>query len=281
MVGSDQDTDANPADLLLDRIDALRIVLADSDTERDALLLEIGGAGTVEREMAAQVAVQRVLRYPTRFEEAHRLMVRGLEVLDRNGARSPRIGRLGPLAPVAQWMAQQAIRFITRNYLQELTRTLCRLYQRREAASAWGSPERTMLRRSRLDMDRVRDGMAGRALGLPTFIFGGAVLTTAGSLLQNAMRVARGSTLGIAVAAVVLVTVLGVLSWVALYSASVARRRISIAVEQPLEALWETIGNAGRPPRDDSYNFAVYAIVLLVLSWIVVPLGLWLAVAAA
>lgn len=279
-MNAEPDTNETPAEVLLDRIDSLRVVRADSDDERDALLLEIGGSGTVEREMAAQIAAPHVLVHPNRFEEAHRLMVRGLEVLDRNGSRSPHIGRLGPLSPIAQWMAQQAIRFITRNYLQSLTRTLCGLYERREAASPWGSPERTMLRRSRLDMDRVREGMAGRALGLPTFIFGGAVLTTVGSVLQNAMRVARGSTLGIVVAAVILVVVLGALSWVALYSASIARRRITIAVEQPLDALWETIGNAGNPPRDDSFTFAVFAIILLVLSWIVVPLGLWLAVAA-
>ena len=28
----------------------------------------------------------------------------------------------------------------------------------------------------------------------------------------------------------------------------------------------------------ESYNFAVYAIILLVLSWIVIPLAIWLAI---
>jgi hypothetical protein len=41
--------------------------------------------------------------------------------------------------------------------------------------------------------------------------------------------------------------------------------------------LWETIGAAGEPPRDESYNFAVYAIILLALAWIVVPLVIGLA----
>lgn len=279
-VESAPDERDGPAELLLDRIDSLRIVLADSEAERDALLLEVAGAGKVEREMAGQMATAEVLAHPGRFEEAHRLFVRGLEVLERNGARSPQIAHLGPLRPVAQWIVQQAIRFITRSYLNDLARTVCGLYQRREAASAWGSPERSMLRRSRVDMQRVRAGLSGRALGLPTFIFGGAVLTTLGSGVQNAMRVARGSTAGIAVAAVILVLVLVALSWAALYSAGVARRRIAIAVEQPLAALWETVGAAGRPPRDGSQNFAVYAIILLVLSWIVVPLGIWMAAAS-
>ena len=30
----------------------------------------------------------------------------------------------------------------------------------------------------------------------------------------------------------------------------------------------------------ESYNFAVYAIILLVLSWIVIPLAIWLAITA-
>jgi hypothetical protein len=47
-----------------------------------------------------------------------------------------------------------------------------------------------------------------------------------------------------------------------------------------MKALWETIGAAGKPPRDESYNFAGYAIILLVLAWIVVPLAIWLAVTA-
>jgi hypothetical protein len=47
-----------------------------------------------------------------------------------------------------------------------------------------------------------------------------------------------------------------------------------------MRALWETIGTAGKPPRDESYNFAAYAIILLVLAWIVIPFVVWLAVAA-
>jgi peptidoglycan/LPS O-acetylase OafA/YrhL len=55
------------------------------------------------------------------------------------------------------------------------------------------------------------------------------------------------------------------LAWAALYSAGVARRRIRLSTEQPISALWETIGACGNPPRDSSYDFAVIAIVLLVL----------------
>ena len=55
----------------------------------------------------------------------------------------------------------------------------------------------------------------------------------------------------------------------------VARRRIRLSTDQPMRALWDTIGAAGKPPKDESYNFAVYAIILIVLAWIVIPLVAW------
>ena len=137
-----------------------------------------------------------------------------------------------------------------------------------------------MLRRARLDARRVQANSTGNALGLPTFLLGGAALTSIASGLQSLTRSAMDSTLGVSILGFIAVFVLGALSWVALYSAGVARRRIRLSTDQPMKALWETIGAAGRPPRDESYNFAVYAIILLVLAWIVVPLAIWLAVTA-
>ena len=42
-----------------------------------------------------------------------------------------------------------------------------------------------------------------------------------------------------------------------------------------MKALWETIGACGNPPKDSSYDFATYAIILLTLAWVLVPLALW------
>lgn len=266
---------------MIDRIDALRILRADSDGERESLLLQIGGPGKVEQEMAAELAARRVLAHPSRFEEAHCMVVRGIEVLHRNGSRPPRQHRLRLLTLVPRWVTHQAIQFIVRSHVQSLTRGIGRLYEQREAACPWNAAEHSLLRRCRIDMHRVRDGLESRALGLPAFIFGGAVLTTVGSGLQAVLQFARGTVIGTVAAAAVLTGVLVGLSWIALHSAAVARRRIKLAVEQPLDALWETIGSAGNPPRDDSFNFAVYAIILLVLGWVVVPFALLLAVTSA
>ena len=267
-------------ELLVDQIDALRVLRADTDDEKGRLLEQIGGKGIVEQEMVAQMSAIRPLHHPDRFEEAHRIMMRGIEVLDRNGPRPAKVPNVGPLRPIAQWLVQQVTRWIVKSHLNRLTGRICGLYEKREANSDWGTREHAMLRRARLDARRVQANSSGNALGLPTFLLGGAALTSIASGLQSLARSAMDSTLGISVLGFIAVFVLGALSWVALYSAGVARRRIRLSTDQPMKALWETIGAAGNPPRDESYNFAVYAIILLVLAWIVIPLAIWLALTA-
>jgi hypothetical protein len=267
-------------ELLVDQLDALKVLRATSDEEKDRLLTQIGGPGRVEQEMVAELSAVRPLLFPDRFEEAHHMVVRSIEVLDRNGPRATRVHNLGPLRPIAEWLIQQVTRWIVRSHQSRLLNAVAGLYERREANSAWGTPEHAMLRRARLDMRRMQAGMTGKALGLPTFLLGGAVLGSIASGLQSLARAALDSTAGVIALGAVLTVVLAELSWVAIFSAGVARRRIRISTDQPIRALWETIGAAGKPPRDESYNFAIYAIVLLVLSWIVIPLVVWLAITA-
>jgi hypothetical protein len=274
------DNSPSTPELLVDQIDALRVLRADTDEEKGRLLEQIGGKGIVEHEMVSQMSAIRPLHHPDRFEEAHRIMMRGIEVLDRNGPRPAKVPNVGPLRPIAQWLVQQVTRWIVKSHLNRLTGRICGLYEKREANSDWGTREHAMLRRARLDARRVQANSSGNALGLPTFLLGGAALTSVGSGLQSLARTAMDSTLGISILGFIAVFVLGALSWVALYSAGVARRRIRLSTDQPMRALWETIGAAGKPPRDESYNFAVYAIVLLVLAWIVIPLAIWLAITA-
>ena len=73
---------------------------------------------------------------------------------------------------------------------------------------------------------------------------------------------------------------LGALSWVILRGAAVAHHRIRITVQDPLAALWETIGRCGKPPEDDAQQFAVYAIILTVVGWLLIPLGVLFVIAA-
>jgi len=267
-------------ELLLDQLDALRVLRAQNDEEKGHLLEQIGGKGAVDQDIVRQMSAIRPLRYPERFEEAHRMMMRGIEVLDRNGSRAAAVAHLGPLRPIGQWMVQLVSRWIVRSHLNRLMTNISSLYEKREANASWGTAEHSMLRRARLDARRVQTGMSRQTLGLPAFLLGGAFITSIVSALQSVARSALDSTTGVIILAVVLMSVLAALSWVALYSAGVSRRRIRLSTDQPIKALWETIGAAGKPPRDESYNFAVYAIILLILSWIVVPLAVWLAIRA-
>ena len=268
-------------DLLLDRIDALRVLRADSPEQKGAILEQIAGRGKPEQDIVKELAKIRPLWRPDRFEEAHRMAMRSLEVLDRNGVRPPQMPRLGPLKPIASYVVQQMTRWIVKGYQNRLVTRLRRLYERREANTEWGSREHVMLRRARINAVQVEQGFKGDQLGLPTFLLGGAILSSVVSALRAFVDWAISGIVGVVVFAVVLAVVFASLAWAALYAAGVARRRIRLSTEQPIKALFETVGACGNPPKDDSYNFAAYAIVLLVLAWVLIPAALWILISKA
>ena len=263
-------------DLVLDRIDALRVLRADTPEEKGALLESIAGPGKPEQDIVRELSKLKPLWRPDRFEEAHRWVMRSLEVLDRNGARSAKLPRMGPLKVVAGYVVQQITRWIVKGHQNTVVTRVRKLYERREANAVWGSAEHRMLRRARIDAQRVEQGYKAEQLGLPTFLLGGAIFSSIVSGAQSLGRSALDSTVGQVIFASVLAVIFLGLAWAALYSAAVARRRIRLCMDQPLKALWETIGACGNLPRDESYNFAVYAIVLLVLAWVAIPLTVWL-----
>jgi hypothetical protein len=263
-------------DLVLDRIDALRVLRADTPEEKGALLEKIAGPGKPEQDIVRELSKLKPLWRPDRFEEAHRWVMRSLEVLDRNGVRGAKLPRMGPLKVVASYVVQQLTRWIVKGHQNTVVTRVRKLYERREANAEWGSAEHRMLRRARIDAQRVELGYKADKLGLPTFLLGGAIFSTISSGIQSLIRPALDNTVGQVIFAAVLGLIFAGLAWAALYAAAVARRRIRLCTDQPLKALWETIGACGTPPRDESYNFAVYAIVLLVLAWIAIPLAFWL-----
>jgi hypothetical protein len=263
--------DAAPDELLLDRIDALRILRADTPEAKGALLEQLAGPGKAEQDIINELSKVRPLWKPTRFEEAHRMAMRSIEVLDRNGARSAKLPRIGPLAPVAGFIVGQMVQWIVKGHQNTLVTRIRKLYERREANAVWGSDEHRMLRRARINAVQVEQGFKSNPLGLPTFLLGGALLSSIGSAIARFISWAFNGTTGIIVLIAVGLLLLGGLSWAALFSAGVARRRIRLSTDQPMKALWETVGAAGKPPTDQSYNFAVYAIVLLIAACILVP----------
>ena len=265
-----------PDGLLIDRIDALRVLRADSDEQKGALLEQIAGTGKVEQNIVSELSKVRPLWRPDRFEEAHRMAMRSLEVLDRNGARAARMPNIGPLKPVAAYIVGLLTRWIVKGHQNTLVTAIRKLYERREANAEWGSPEHVVLRRARIDASRVAPGYKGNPVGLPTFLLGGAALSSVFTAVQSLLRTAVSGVVGIVILTAVLALLFLGLAWSALYAAGVARRRIRLTTDQPMTALWETIGAAGRPPKDASYSFAVLAIVLLVLLGILIPIAVWL-----
>jgi hypothetical protein len=260
-------------DQLHHRLDALAVLRQRDDAQADALLEQIGAKGKVENDMLSEIGKWKPLYLPDRFEQAHRTAMRALEVFDRNGARAPSsLPSLGPLKPVAQFFVQLFVRMIVRNHQRSVIDSIRHLYARREANSVVGTREWHMLRVARIHAERLAPGFKKNSVGLPTFLFGGAVISTFSSALTGVARAATENRLLLIIAGVVFALIAAAFFWVILQAAAIARRRCRIALDAPLKALWETIGAAGKPPRDQSRQFTLYSLVLLVLAWIVVPI---------
>ena len=258
-------------DELSDRLSAFRqLSRSDDESATDTILGEFGARGKVEFDIVRELSARKALWLPDRFEEAHLLVIRSLEVLDRNGGRATSMPKLGPLTPIASFLVQLVAGFIVRNHQAAVITSIRNLYLRREANAPKSSPERFMLRRARIDAERVLPTLKKNALGLPTFLLGGAVVSWVSTTLGQAVEGAK-SKVGFIVALLVLFVVFGCLSWVVLRGSAVARHRIRLSLDAPLNALWETIGAAGRPPKDAARQFALLAIILTGVGFLVNP----------
>jgi hypothetical protein len=260
-------------DQLTDRLDTLRLLREDDPQRADVMLEQFGAAGRVESEMLAELGHRPSLHLPDRFPEAHRTVMRTVEVFDRNAARPPSSLRAGVLTPVASPVVQLLIGTIVRSYQRSVIEHLRRLYALREANSVPGSGEYRSLTLARRQIDRVTEDLSRRSGGLPAFLIGGATF----SLLSSAVQEVTGSRIVLAVVAAVTAVLALAAFWCVLSAAAIARRRTRIALDAPLRALYETVGAAGNPPRDRSRGFVVYAVLLLALGWFVVPVALTLA----
>ena len=269
----------NPDDsnLILDELSqhlrALRVLRVDNPDQAAVLLESLGASGKVEEDIVLQLGAIKPLWIPDRFEEANRLAMRSLEVLDRNGPRNTTLKTLGPLRPVGEWAVQLFTQLIVRSFQQTVVDRLRHLYSRREASSAWDSPEHHMLRRARIDIERIAPGLKGRALGLPTFLLGGAFISSILGGLKSLGEAIQNNNSILVVATVVMFIVFAGASWAILQAAAISRRRIKLTLDKPLAALFETVGACGNPPKDQSLSFALYAIVLTGLGWLILPLG--------
>jgi hypothetical protein len=262
--------------LLLDefaaQIERLRLLPGGSDVDAERVLAGITVRSRREREATVEMAFPAVLAHPDRFEDAHRLVVKALEVFDRHGWRSPGLPRwLGPLRPLVRYPVELVTKRIVKSYARDVTNQLRRLYERREARCSFELPERRMLARARIAMQRIGPDLAGGAGGLPGFLIGGATLSAIASVARDVHGVSA-STAGIVAVAATAFALFAAISWILLQGAAVAHRRVKLILAQPLAALWETVGACGRPPEDDSMTFAAVGIALTAIAWFVTPI---------
>jgi hypothetical protein len=262
-------------DELGDQLERFRLLRKSDEAATDKLLDGLGAHSAVDRDIVLELSATRPLGRPERFDEAHALAMRAVEVLDRNGARrAPTPAGLGPLRPIAEALIGLVCRFIVRSHEARLIDAIGDLYDRRLAWCLPGDPDRLRLWKASRDARRVTETYTRKAIGIPAFLLGGAAISAVSSGLRGVADLVFSNQVAAFVAVAVITGLFASISWVIVRGAAVARRRIRLTVERPVAALWETIGRAGRPPKDQSRAFALYGILLTAVSWLVVPAGI-------
>ena len=264
--------------LIVDELDetfTAFLALRKSDEDgANAMLSDVGADSVVDRQIMLELAAPRPLGHPERFPQAHALLMRAMEVLDRNGSRGIKYRGLGPLRPLAEFTVQLVTQFLVRSHLARVITDVRRLYTRREANTMAGDPVRRMLTRARYHTERVAEGYKKNPLGLPTFLLGGAVISGLFQVAREAGVLAFSSFVNQVVSLAILFVVFGASSFVILQGAAIARRRIHLTLDRPLAALYETVGRCGEPPKDQARVFAVLAMVGVAVVSFSVPIAL-------
>jgi hypothetical protein len=278
-----EDTAAGPEDMVHDgrlqldelgeRLESFMVLRKTGSAEASAVLDELGATSDVDRDIIIELASKRPLGHPERFWEAHTGAVRALEVLDRNATRSMPAPRwVGPAKPVIKWIVGLVTGFIVKSYLRSTIDNMRRLYTRREAGCLLDDPHRPMLSRARIHSERLTEGFKRNPLGLPGFLLGGAFLSAILSSVQDAFRSAASGTVGTIIVSVAGVAVFGAASWVFVKGSAIAHRRIALSARRPMEALYQTIGRCGNPPKDKARVFAFLAILITAMALFGIPL---------
>lgn len=263
-------------DELTSRLDSINLFREHDETQANAELERFGTSGIVEDQMVRELSSTAPLAHPDRFDEAHRRAMRALEVFDRNGPLPPSALRVPRLVkPVANKIVQLLITAIVRTHQKLLVKNLRQLYALREANSPVGSEDYQLLSAARIQVDAIVGDLNKSSIPLPAFLVGGAAVSGTISVIQRSLNDQAGQYVLSGV-----FFVLGLAAfWCILRAAGIARSRTRIALDASFQALWEVVGDAGRPPRDHSKLFAAIATLLLVAVWLVVPvLVAWAAI---
>jgi hypothetical protein len=270
-----------PGASIFDQVDEWvdRVQIVDENDDEVAKFLDsLDLHGPQEREMLAELARKAPLARPHDFWAAHRHAVAALETLGRHGYRSAVVPRWFKPRFFGRFVVELAARSVVVSHLRRVSTEMRNLYWLRSMQTPAGTKDRITLRRARVEADGLMVVFRRREVGLPPFVIGGVLVPVVLALV----RLIQGLDLGSWWAATVTFAVGGLLVWlistVILRGAAMASRRIRLATRGPLTALWTVIGGCGNPPRDQSRKFAIIAIVLTTLAWVVVPAAIAIAV---
>ena len=252
-------------------LERLRLLSGDDDAVA-AFLDELDVDSPRERELLAELARTRILARPERFDTDHRRLIEALESLRRHGFHGSRAASaLGPGRHVVRWLVELVARYLVVSYVKSVATSLRNLYWLREMEAESDSRELKLLRPARFDATALCEIMRSREIGVPSFVIAGLLIPLGATLwrlltgftFENWWVAALVGLIGVAIG-------LG-LAWIVLRGTALASSRIRVAVREPLQAVWDDIGNCGAAPRDRSRNLAAIAIVLAVGVWIVLP----------
>jgi hypothetical protein len=196
--------------------------------------------------------------------------MRAIEVLYRNGHRKAPV-KLGFLTPVAQYFVQLVTRYIVRDHVKNVVKSVGNLYQRRWTSAPKESPDAAMRRRAWFQVEKVTPGYGGSALGVPTFVVGGAFASSLTGVLSNLGDTGGGNKFVLMILALVLYGLLVALAYGVIRGAGIARRRIKMALDEPLRILGDVVGAAGTPPRDQAVAFALISLLIMLIAAVAVP----------
>jgi hypothetical protein len=252
-----------------------RVQLVDEGDDEVARFLDsLDLHGPQEREMVAELARKTPLAKPDEFPAAHRRATAALETLGRHGYRSAAIPRWLKPEFFGRFVVELVARYVVVSYLRRVSTEMRNLYWLRAIQSPVGTPERLVLRRTRVEAEGLIVVFERRELGLPSFVVGGVLVPIVLALVRLIQGLSLTQWWASTLVAVVGALVVLLVSAVVLRGAAMASRRIRLATRGPLQALWDAIGSAGDPPRDQSRKFAIIAIVVTTLTWFVVPAAL-------
>ena len=269
-----------PDDIVDTPLERLEL-LAGDDAAISDFLDELEVRGPREREMLTELARTTTLADPDSFFAAHTRVIGALESLSRHGyAGTSAADHLGPLRHPVRYLIQLIARYIVVSYLRRTATSMRNLYWLRELESPGNSRELKLLRPARMDAQALETVFAGRAIGVPAFVIGGVLIPVTVSMWNISSRVALSNWWVAAIGGVVSALMVLGISWILLRGAAMANRRIRLAAEAPLEAVWTAVGNCGRPPKNQSRKFVFVGILLSVAAWIVVPVLILIALAS-